>query len=848
MKTIFSVLTFTLIQCALIGQTSIDQTFTYQSASRSYSIRVPQSYNASKPMKLMVGMHGNGWSSLQWRNELMSFTDSCDMLLLCPDGQGNVLDDTAMTTVLIDSMKNWYNVDTNEIFICGFSNGGKAVYTYGLDHPDLYAGYMPIGAFTDISDLTSSRKLNAIDKPFAIVHGANDFPQTRFYPSRDSLLNYTTKMCDTLLVGVGHQANFPNNTEVFIELFKCLESNLDTVFKVEAGTDRSLCGNDSIFLGNQIDINAGTGPFNFSWSPSIGLSDSVSSNPKCNVTTDTQFILKVRGADGRIVRDTILVKAFTIPLVDAGIGDTICPNTATPLMAIGANSYVWQNATGLSCTKCASPSFTTASKRTLYVTGTDTNGCSATDSVTLDVFPPPVIKSSADTTICIGDTGQFHTSGAISYRWSSSNNLTDSTISNPFFFPQSSSLFAVYGTDSNNCIGSDLISVTVRKLPLLLVNDDTTICNGDPLLMYVRGANKVKWNAVDSLSCDSCQNTWFYPTGSGKVNVTGTDFNGCISSKEINIGVRPKFNAKASQDTSICEGDTVFLRANNGVSFNWVQGNIHCKTCAATHSQPIIAGHTTYMVEITDQNKCSDTAQIKVTVNAIPSITVSSDTTICNGDTISLSASTNGVVNWKTDSSLGDSLSITPKVWPIAQTTYTVRAVSNSGCANETTTTVNVQSPSADFLITGTGSKRIYDPTPSTNYDNYTFDYKNGVGTSGNDEFEYSENGEFEICLRVSTDLGCTSDLCKKVEIFGLGLGSNSQITGITVFPNPASDAVFVQSKTEILAIAVFNLLGEKVLVNETQSSINVASLVSGKYILEVETANSISRFPLIKD
>ena len=132
----------------LFAQTRIDETVPFQSdPAKQYSIYVPSSYDANTPNKLMVGFHPfntNRWNSISWCDTLIAFAETNNLLMICPDGgvDGKVDDpiDTAFTTVMIDSMLTWYNVDESKIYAMGFSWGGRTTYSYGLNHIEKFAG------------------------------------------------------------------------------------------------------------------------------------------------------------------------------------------------------------------------------------------------------------------------------------------------------------------------------------------------------------------------------------------------------------------------------------------------------------------------------------------------------------------------------------------------------------------------------------------------------------------------------------------------------------------------------------------------------------------------------------
>ncbi len=82
-----------------------------------------------------------------------------------------------------------------------------------------------------------------------------------------------------------------------------------------------------------------------------------------------------------------------------------------------------------------------------------------------------------------------------------------------------------------------------------------------------------------------------------------------------------------------------------------------------------------------------------------------------------------------------------------------------------------------------------------------------------------------------------------------LGLEDNS-FEGFTFFPNPASDVLNIDSRVAIENIAVFNLLGQKVLEQEigvTSYQLNISNLAKGSYIMQVTIEGETSPYKVIK-
>lgn len=214
------------------GQTRIDETVSFQGdPAKQYSIYVPSTYDANVPNKMMVGLHPfntNRWNSISWCDTLIAFAEANELIMICPDGgiDGKVDDpiDTAFTTFIIDSMLLWYNIDESKIFAMGFSWGGRATYSYGLNHVDRFAGFMPIGSA--VNGLTEVNGVldQAIGKPFYIVHGSNDNVNVRYHPIRNALIAEEACVENNLLSGVGHTIDFSNRNAILTTAFEWLDS------------------------------------------------------------------------------------------------------------------------------------------------------------------------------------------------------------------------------------------------------------------------------------------------------------------------------------------------------------------------------------------------------------------------------------------------------------------------------------------------------------------------------------------------------------------------------------------------------------------------------------------------
>jgi gliding motility-associated-like protein len=106
------------------------------------------------------------------------------------------------------------------------------------------------------------------------------------------------------------------------------------------------------------------------------------------------------------------------------------------------------------------------------------------------------------------------------------------------------------------------------------------------------------------------------PTSTTIYAVTVTDANGCTASDNVKINVNLSPLAIAGPDTSICIGSSVTLTAIGGGSYHWNTGD----TGTTVIFTPGIT--STYIVTVSYSNGCSSSASIEVTVNSIPTVTL----------------------------------------------------------------------------------------------------------------------------------------------------------------------------------------------------------------------------------
>ena len=123
--------------------------------------------------------------------------------------------------------------------------------------------------------------------------------------------------------------------------------------------------------------------------------------------------------------------------------------------------------------------------------------------------------------------------------------------------------------------------------------------------------------------------------------------------------------------------------------------------------------------------------------------------------------------------------------------------------------------------------------------------YFNGDKIKSNIEgttyFHENPTGE-EHCYKIEVNCseGVVSPFSNEICIPGVGVNENGEAAKFTVYPNPASKMVTVQSNTTINTIQIFNILGQEVYstaVHSDKFNINISNLNSGLFFVRIHTA-----------
>lgn len=300
---------------------------------------------------------------------------------------------------------------------------------------------------------------------------------------------------------------------------------------------------------------------------------------------------------------TQTVTALTNPVVvgSASPNDSTCAGGSITLTGGGAISYVW---TGGATN--AIP-FIPASSGTYTVTGTASNGCTATATQSITVNPLPSVSSTIvpSATVCEGINVTINGTGASSYSW------TGGILNGVPFPATSTTTYTVTGTSAFGCTNTATRLVTVNPAPIIGVSitPSDSVCPGTSVNLSGTGAVIFTWTGgiTDGVS--------FVPASTQTYTVTGTGGNGCTSTtaQTITVNPLPTVGATVSPSPVVCSGTNVTLNGTGAFSYSWTGGATNNVAFPAVSS-------LTYTVTGTDLNSCTNTSTLSLTVNSLPSV------------------------------------------------------------------------------------------------------------------------------------------------------------------------------------------------------------------------------------
>ncbi len=175
-----------------------------------------------------------------------------------------------------------------------------------------------------------------------------------------------------------------------------------------------------------------------------------------------------------------------------------------------------------------------------------------------------------DVSICPGARYPLQVRGGVSYRWTPEEGLSNPFIANPIASPARTTTYRVEMLDACNRPFYDEITITVTGDSLSIdLGQDTIICEGTTRTLDAgRIGDRYRWSTGDTTRT-------IQAAAPGEYAVTVSWNNPfCISPAAITLVLKPQPLARLGNDTLLCDGQRLLLRASfPEASYLWQDGS-----------------------------------------------------------------------------------------------------------------------------------------------------------------------------------------------------------------------------------------------------------------------------------
>jgi gliding motility-associated-like protein len=166
---------------------------------------------------------------------------------------------------------------------------------------------------------------------------------------------------------------------LYISQGYCISETASVSVVVESGPAIIVTNNPSICIGDSVQITAGGNISSFVWN-----NGSTSSSITVSPSVTTLYWITGTNSCGSATQN-IQVEVNQLPTVTCTGNTTHFVGESSQIVLSGGVAYSWFPSTGLSCTSCADPVMSLSSDQVYHVTVTDSNGCSQSDSILIQV-------------------------------------------------------------------------------------------------------------------------------------------------------------------------------------------------------------------------------------------------------------------------------------------------------------------------------------------------------------------------------------------------------------------------------------------------------------------------------
>ena len=508
------------------------------------------------------------------------------------------------------------------------------------------------------------------------------------------------------------------------------------------------------------------------------------------------------------------------------------------------------------------------------------------------ILTPSVIIGASATTICDGTTVNFSTTptngGTPTYQWklNGSNVATGSTYSNSAL--AQGDVVSCVMTSNAACISattatSNAVAMTVNPVltPSVVIGASaTTICDettvnfsatptngGTPTYQWQLNGSNVATGSTYSNSALAQGDVVSCVMTSNAACISATTATSNAVAMTVNPVLTPSVIIGASA-TTICDGTAVTFNTTpvNGGSatFQWLLNGVSTGNVDVIYTTSALADGDEVSCIMTSGENCaspatvaSNTLDISVNPILIPALAIAAnpDNTVCPGTTIVFTAlPTNGGTpgyQWTVDGTNAGTASTLTGIFSDGQI-INCTMTSTADCASPLTAgalplTISLHVVQPVTITENMGTLE----SSATSGNQWVEQISGNISGATAQTYAPTANGDY---YSVVTDLNGCIDTSNIFNMTTVGMGLNSALIGISIYPNPTNGMVFLSfgSAIEHGQLLIENILGQVVysaLVEQSAGStktIDISGFERGVYFIVVKVDGMNFRHRLI--
>lgn len=457
----------------------------------------------------------------------------------------------------------------------------------------------------------------------------------------------------------------------------------------DLGEDKAICLHESTLLELP---NNGTTVNWYTYSNEVLAADQYTYLQVVN-EKDT-VVVEVIDANSCVKRDTVIIDAIPLPVVNLGVDAASCFEDNIMLNAGGGfqrvdwfskmnNASLVENSFFLD--------YSVLETDTLIARVQSPAGCINYDSIRIEMKPRPVYSLGTDKNICEGETEQLEIPGTWhEVQWYTVGDilLEPNNTTLEVTVEETITLWSVV-KGLNGCVKIDTITITMLPSPTFDFGDDKVFCFDDRVNLSTTAPGIIEYvwtNAADEVM--STQSMYeFSALTTERIYLRVKDANGCAYTDSVLVSVNPLPDFEIAGNATICSEEEVTLSVstNQWEVIEWYREE---STTLFSDVQSIVVqpnANAEYFARLVDDNACTSIRSFVVTVNNRPIPRAGDDTLLCFGEHTTIGGdyenSSSLTFAWSPSTGLSDVAIANPIAEPLVTTTYVVTVTNENGCS-----------------------------------------------------------------------------------------------------------------------------------------------------------------------